>query len=418
MSNGSPTTLLERTEGIHRVRKLTVFTLVSMVGIVSPLVALPAVTSRFGADAWAAIAVGQAVGLTAGVIVELGWAFNGPQRVSRQRAVNARDYLVLSTLTKLVVFVPASAAAAVIAALIAPSEPVLAALTAISAASLGLSISWYFIGRDNPLRIFVTDSLVRLAGMALASALIVGGGSSLLYPAVGILLPGLIAPIVGLLSERVRGDELASVGWRRVRHAMGAQRTVVTGRLISALYISLPVPIVGVIAPLDVALFGAADRLTRMSLSVLSAVPNAMQAWVGQPAIPSDRRRRAWAAIGLNVGLGIVAGSCYLLLSRAASELIFSGVATLDAYYSTGGAVLILVVCTSRATGNLGLVAFSITHYVALSALLGSLVGLPLVVALAVPFGGNGALAGVLIAEIVVLSVQLTGLARQTRRIA
>ncbi len=397
------------------MRKLSTFTLVSLVGVLSPLLALPVVTAEHGARAWAAIAVGQAIGLTVGVLVELGWGLTGPQRVSRASPDTARQYLALATCTKALVFVPASVIGGATAAALTPADPALAAASATATASLGLTAAWYFIGRNDAAALLLTEGCARIALITAASVWIMNGGPALVYPLIGILLPGLLAPILALWHQRVRWSYFSHQSWRRTWHTVLTQRGIVAARLLSAAYIAVPVPLTGVLSPSTVAAFAAGDRLSRMGLSVLASVPNSMQSWVGRSEA-SRRRRRAWSAVGLNAVVGAVAGIAFLLLSPAVSSAVFSGAATVDPQYAAGFGLLVFIVCVSRGTGNLALVAFRMTRVVTVSALLGVVLGVPSMILLTAFYGGHGALMGVLIAEGVVLTVQLVGLSWRTVR--
>ena len=84
---------------------------VPLLNAVSPLLALPAITAHFGGSAWAAIAVGQSLGGTAGVIVELGWGLSGSQRVARMSPRNRANAFGVSLVAKAIVGVPVIGAA-------------------------------------------------------------------------------------------------------------------------------------------------------------------------------------------------------------------------------------------------------------------------------------------------------------------
>ena len=56
---------------------------------VTPLIAIPAITSTAGARGWEAYALGLSIGSAACVIIELGWPLTGPQRVAAEPRVAA-----------------------------------------------------------------------------------------------------------------------------------------------------------------------------------------------------------------------------------------------------------------------------------------------------------------------------------------
>ena len=384
-----------------------------MLSLVSPLLAFPAITSEFGASGWAAVAIGQSFGSTAAIVVELGWGLNGPQRVSRMGSAGRRRVFTLALRSKLFALVPLAIIAGVAAYLVSPDHLLEAALTAVGATAFGLSPAWFFIGNGSPLQLLTIDAVPRLVGVALSAVLMLVGVGLFVYPVVGLILPSVLSPVFAAAKVRVRRPD-----WRFARrignaHVLKSQWHAVVARSTSSLYISLPVGIVAVVAPQALVVFSAADRLQRMYLSVLSAVPNALQGWVGKPNSRGGRMARASRAIVLNAGFGLVVGLLFALAAPLASQIVFSGVATVPFEISVLCGVLIAIVCTSRATGNLGLVAARRIGYITVSAIVGSAIGLPAILVLSSQLGARGALIGAIMAETAVLTVQVFGLLRR-----
>lgn len=329
---------------------------------------------------------------------------------------NRRKVFALALRSKLFSLAPLALLAAIAAYFVSPSFRLESALTAIGATAFGLSSAWYFIGTGAPFKLFRLDALPRLLGVALSAIAMIGGVGLGVYPLVGLILPSLMAPLLASLSVKLRRadwDFARRIGNPQI---LRSQWHAVVARSASSLYISLPAGIVAIVAPQALVMFSAADRLQRMFLSVLSAVPNALQGWVGKPETRDGRIARARTAILMNAGFGIVAGGIFVLASPVASKLIFSGVATIPYDLALLCGVLIAVVCTSRATGNLGLVAARRIGYVAVSAIAGSLVGLPMILILSAYAGAAGAITGAIIAELTVLMVQVFGLIRPGRK--
>ena len=77
-----------------RLRGVLAYAAFPMIGAVTPLLAIPAISQQFGAPGWASIAVGQSVGAAASVAVELGWGLTGPQAVA---ATDRADSLGVSS---------------------------------------------------------------------------------------------------------------------------------------------------------------------------------------------------------------------------------------------------------------------------------------------------------------------------------
>jgi hypothetical protein len=197
---------------------------------------------------------------------------------------------------------------------------------------------------------------------------------------------------------------------RRIVRVIRAQSVALQGRLASAAYITLPVVIVGAVAPSALVVFAAAERLQRLTLALLAAVPNALQSWIGKPGPVLKRRRRINHAVMGNVVLGILAGGTFAVLGSTASEILFAGQITLPLQITALCGGVIAVTCVSRATGGLGLVASRKLSALRNSAFVGACVGPLLVWVLSVNFGAPGGLLAELVTELVVLGVQIVAL--------
>lgn len=394
-------------------RGLLAYALIPVLSAVSPLIALPAITDRYGAAAWAGVAVGQSMGAAAATVVELGWGLNGPQRVARMSATAANGALALATRTKLLVLVPAAALAALVAFVVAPSFPIEAAVVAIGATAAALSAAWWFLGRARPLTLVLTDAVPRMIAMGLAGVLVFVGAPLMTYAAVGLIAPSVLAPSLALVIARRESSAAAPrYGLVRLAKTIRFQSHALTARVASAGYIALPITLVSIAAPGSVAVFAAGERLMRMGLAAMSIIPNAMQGWVGRPAAKRERWVRAKRAVAMNVVIGVVAGLVFGLLAPAASHLVFSGTATVSPALALTFALVILVVTVSRATGGLALVALRRIGAYATSAVAGAVVGIPTILLLSAWVGAPGGALGELAAELTVLITQVVVIAR------
>ncbi|WP_230671379.1 hypothetical protein [Rathayibacter sp. Leaf248] len=262
----------------------------------------------------------------------------------------------------------------------------------------------------------MTDAIPRVIAVVVASLLMLSGLGLWVYGAVALILPGVAAPLLGLQRTGVRFADFQRLSVGRLARTVRSQLAALSGRALSAVYIALPVALVSIVAPGAVSVFAAAERLQRMYLTVLIAVPNLMQSWVGGASTADERLARARRGILLNAGFGLVAGGIFTAIAPFASSLIFSGVATIPWQVAALCGAMIFVVCTSRATGNLALVALRRIDVIAYSALAGTIVGVPSILGFSSLLGPAGAVLGELLAEATVLAVQLSGVARGHRR--
>lgn len=395
-------------------RRLAGFIVVPLISAIAPLIVIPAITAQLGGAAWASVAVAQSVGTAGGVLVELGWGLNGPQRVAKAVAASRSRIYGVSIATKAMIALPTLLPVLALTALIAPTDTSSALLLAVAFMLLAFSPTWYLIGEGRPSRILAIDAIPRLTAAILSSLLIGLFGAGLSAYAALMLVSAAVPPLLGWQASGARVRDVVRFGRRRLFRIMLAQGYALGGRAASALYIALPVALVAVASPTSLVLFSAAERLMRLSLALLQSVPNSLQAWVG--SVPSSsrgiRNQRIRRAVVANVALGVAAGLGFWALAPWASSWLFSGQATLGPELALLAGIVILITCSSRATGSLGLIAHGDVKSVAVSAVCGALVGIPAILLLAKLFGAAGGFSGEILAETAVVGIQVVALWR------
>lgn len=385
-----------------------------MAGFITPLVALPAITARFGLSAWAAIAIGQSIGAASAVFVELGWGLNGPQRVARASRRYQRQYLALSLVTKSLALAPCCVISGAAAYLLAFDFRLEAALIAAGTTAGSLSSAWYYIGVRSSRRLLLADVVPKVGFVLLSAILIAQGGPLIIYPLLGMLAPAALITLLAILTERLDGPVLMRFSGPRVRQLMKLQGVALRARTVSSLYIALPVTLVSIANPQATAVFAGAERLQRLALQVLIAVPNFMQNWVGASPEVTVRRQRAQQSIWINAIIGFIAGGSYTLIAPIAAGFVFSGTISLSYELASLSGLLIFIICTSRATGGIALVSMRNIKAIARSSALGAAIGVPLIYYGGLLFGVFGALAAEIVAETVVLAYQLRAVRRKS----
>lgn len=388
------------------------FVVVPMLSIASPLLAIPAITSQYGAVGWSAVAIGQSVGASFAVILELGWGLTGPQRIARQGPRNRQQTLAMAMSTKFALVTPLVVLASTISFHLSSGFQWEAAAVAAGATAYALNSSWYFIGTGSSVKLLFCDAVPRLVCVASSALLIFAGGELALYPFVGILLPIVVSGLLVIQVEKIQLTHLRGMTPRRQVLIVASQSTALGARALSAIYMSLPITLVSLVAPNAVAVFSAIERLQRIFLQVLAAVPNVMQKWVGQSLGSRRKYRRAKKSVFYNAMLGIVAGLGFTLIAPTMARFIFADAISVPIEYAAFSGLLIFSVCMSRATGTIALVAFGRVNAVLASAAAGVIVGVPSILLGAKLLGTTGALMGEVLAELVVLSMQLRAMRR------
>ncbi len=394
---------------MSRAGRVAGFAIIPLAGIISPLLALPAVTTSFGAGGWASLAVGLAAGAMAATVLEMGWGWNGPMRVARATTRAAKTYLAVALASRAIVLPFVLLAGFLVAWLVAPTHRLEAGLVAVGASLQGLNAAWYFIGRGAPWTAVATDAAPRAGGAAIAAIAIAQFGAPLvMYPIVGLVVPAIFAVLAPLVSQRVTPRLLTRFSAPRLRVVIRSQSQIALARLLSALYMQAPTLVVAGIAPLQTAAtFSAGDRLARMGLSGVAPLPNLFQNWVGSVSSRSQRLTRARKAVLWNAVGGLSFGLIFFLAGPFAVEIVFARSVTLAPHDAAIVGVMIAVVCTSRATGGLLLVVSGSQRVLLSSTIAGALTGISLIIPLTLTIGISGAFIAVTASEVVVLGTQI-----------
>lgn len=379
---------------------------VPVLNAVSPLLALPAITATHGGGAWAAIALGQSLGGTAGVVVELGWGLSGSQRVARMSDRNRARAFATSLVTKAVVAIPALAVAAPLSALIAPGFGLLAALVSVASGLAVLGAGWIFVGMMRPRLFLVTEVLPRTVLVAASALAISAGWSVLLYP-VALLIGAVTSPMVAALVLGVRPADLVALGPRRIVAVVRMQGHALTTNIFSSVYLSLGTTVATLGAVDATLLYASIDRLKRMFQQVMITQQYVLKGWVGREPDPARRIVRAARAALISSGIGMVAGVGFAFAVEPAAQVVFSGTVHVPPLAAAIAGANLAVICASMSTGAVLLVAVGRLSATAFSAVIGAAVGLPAIFLGALLFQGTGALAGQLLAEFAVIGVQL-----------
>lgn len=394
------------------LRRFLAFAILPAFGFASPLLVLPAITgSSYGAAGFTAIAVGQAAGTALAVPAELGWSLTGPRDVAVSGVATRHRLVCLSLGSRGLVFLPVAAGAVVISFYSAPQYEVVAAMSGVAFAASGLSLNWYFIGVGQPTNILLADAIPRLVAALVSAAVLRLGGALWAYPAI-LLFATLAGLSVGHFRAGARWSDWKALSLREHLSTIRTQFPNTVGRGFSAIYISLPILIVSWLAPLAAPLYAGVDRIVRTVNLILQAVPNALQSWMGAGHAARDLGRRAKLAILLNGAMGVIVGLAIILAGPIAAHFLFSGKIVPSAAMFLAASGIVVATCTSRATGSLALVHLDQVKWVNSSAVVATIISLPLVALGVYVEGATGALLGVLIAEVTVALIQIVGLAR------
>lgn len=385
-----------------QLRTVLLYLLIPGLGAVTPLLVYPALTSTYGPQGFASVAIAQAIGLAGATICELGWSVLGPQRIASADQVRRSDLYESALATKGLACIVGAPIAAFATSLIVTEHHAASALLAAASLLTCLSPSWFLVGANRPVAILVFESLPRLLLMALVAGLLLMGAPLSVY-AVATFVAVVITQIAVSVRFKLRllpSRNAFATGGSVIR----AQLPLTSGRIVSVVYTTLPVAIVGVVNPAAVPVFAAIDRLMRMSLAILGGIPSRLQSWVGAVTGP-DRRRRSRQSLLMNTALGFVAACGFAVLAPPVADIVFSGTIHLPIEVSALGASILLAICASRGFG-LSLVAEGKANWIALANVGAAVVGVVATFLLARALGAPGAQLAGLSAELVGIAIQ------------
>lgn len=389
------------------------FALGMVVMAVVSIAVVPVLISTAGARGFASIAVGQTIGTIGAIVITYGWNYAGPLVVARgDTHVRQTEYLE-SIKVRLLLTVPVTIVAVVVAAIVSPHSTGLAIWSCLSMIPIGLSASWYFVGTQEPWHLMALETIPRsaciLVGMA---AMLAGAGAT---TALQIQTGGVVLAFVLSSVWVLRGARRTTFTLRRTTTLLMLHRHGLASAILIAGYLAAPIIILRFIIPTtSLAAFAVLDRVQRQIYVAATPFAKAFQGWVPSgpegtlPARAAKAARIAFVlGLVMTVGFGVLGHPFVNLLGGdtvdipLAATLIMAGVIGLSFVDSVLGQAV--------------LAPFEMMKQLARVTLVGSVAGIAALVVLAWQFGLVGGVLGML-AGLVVRVVWLCVIA--ARRVA
>lgn len=291
------------------------------------LLLIPLIISGAGEDGWAAVALGQAIGAVASVVIAYGWGFHGPSTVAMNRESRATvsGEILESTKLRLILSIPVFAIGIGVSALVSPGNGALAAWGFASIAVLGLRMNWVFIGLGDTRLLLTLETIPRSLGL-LAAILIMSSSQSVISALAAQAAGSLCAFAATLMWNHVRsgGDHTQL---RSTRYLLRANAHGVSGLTVAAVWVSLPAIVISILAPQMLASFALVMRVYAQGCTAISPVVDILQGWV-----PSKDRstvvRRATRAIKVAIAAGAAVAIAYIAVSTPLYNFLGAGVVT------------------------------------------------------------------------------------------
>jgi O-antigen/teichoic acid export membrane protein len=394
------------------IRRFGGLAVLPFISLLIPFLLLPVISRVASEPQVAALGVGDSTGAVIALVVAYGWPLTGPARVARSGTLRGLRELGMSIVPRIIILALAVVPGAVAVLVLAPSEQAWLALASMmSAAVTGLSPSWYFIGRGDAAKLALYETAPRMAAGLIALGLVLATKNVFWYP-----IPILICTIAGQTTYLfVSGAALwlkkRSVwrsAWAELRVETPAALAMIAGGVYSTATVSL-VAIGGTTTV--VAVYGMTDRLFKASLTAIVSAANAVQGWVSEHGSGATQRVRAARAVVLLSVVGVVGGCGMAALGPLFTGWFFGSQYRIDFLTSSSLGVAFLAVAVSTGIGRMVLVPFGHVGRVTSSTVVGAVVGAPAIVVGSAIFGVPGAAVAFGGSELLVVLVQLSGLA-------
>ena len=394
--------------GSHSVlRRLTGFTALPLLSLVTPFLLMPVVARVAGPPGWSSFVAGQAVGTVGATVVFWGWNVGGPVLVAQAASAGERAEVYAASLrTRYLLLLVVLPGVAAVSALVAqPGHRVDAGAMAVATALLGMSPSWFGIGAGDPWLLFWYDTLPRVVAACLGAAVVWATGLVWTYP---VLLA--LSVVLSLVAFRRRVVPSADSGSPfPVSRSAGELRSHLGTagiNLAATAYASTPVPVATVAFRPEVSSpFASADAAYRLGLFSVTAMGNAFQGWtLESELVRSQRGSRHRSAFLAHLVLGVVGGGLFAVLGPWVTGFVFGAAVAAPRDVCVWYALAFLFLSVSTPPIRNLLVPAGRVRLVFAWTVGSAVVGLALMVAAAVAGWSAGVAAGMAVSEAVLLA--------------
>lgn len=344
--------------------------IVTLVGVVS----IPVLTGALGKDTWGILALIQLVTQFGGIVVSFGWGATGAASVASMTADERTGFYRSSLRIRAVLYIITLPFIVVILGLLTHGMWLESLLGALVYLLPSVGAAWYFIGTGNPSRLIRFDTLPIVGGAVLGIIGAVVTGQPWAYlvgQGVGYLV-GISSSALVILRGAPTGP--APVPWR---DALMSQRHAVLATLTSSGYVTLPAVAVQIFIPSALPVYVLADRLFRYASVAFQPVQQFFQSWV--PERGADLAARCRTATWAAAGIATLGGIAIAVLSPFVSLPLSSFQIQVPFALSIPLGVAFIGIGVAAVVGYACLVVLGRVSALAVSTLVGALVGAPLI---------------------------------------
>lgn len=378
------------------------------------LLSISLIINLHGPADWSVFAVAQSAGLAGAVLVGFGWAVIGPATVAPLSAAERRREYSIAVRTRIAIFV-AVACVATVVILSTARELAIYLPVAIAYASTGLSSLWYYVGTGQAWPSFFRDALPRAAASVVAPlAALMGATQPILG---GVILTGSFVALISswrFVNAEAQG-EMLKVDKASFFASLSKQWHGLLSGGVSAIYMTLPTVFVGIMAPSAAGVFALGDKFVRLTSTALLPLTQVLQGWVPRATV-DGRRSRAVRASRISALTGVCVGAALALAAPTVALFFTQGKVPIGFELSIPMGLVLACTLTTQVLGAGCLGAYGDFRAIAISAVVGAAVGLPVLLFATAAFGAPGAMSAVVAAESGVLLTQAVALIHHLRR--
>jgi len=398
-------------------RRLFAFGGLQLVGVIAPLLVLPVVVRLIGVDGWVGLSLGYAIGAVAAIAINYGWPITGPSRVAAASEAEAAKVFAESLVMRATVAIPVLAIAVLVATLLTPpAHRGLAGAMTAAMASSGMASNWYYIGRGLANGILHYEAIPKLAASLLTIPLVQLTHVAMIYPV--LLLCGTLGGVLLSTRQIMSGHRDVTRFAPGMKGRYTSYGLVAASGVLGAGYTSLALPMMQVAGTslVQVANFAGSFRLRSMTQAAIAAATMALQGWVSEEDQELTRRHRMRVALLTNTGIGGLTGLTLFLVGPWLSTIVFGDAARVSYTLSALTGLACVPYAVSASLSFHILAPLGRERSVALSRIVATAVGVPLIFAATKQGGANGAGAALLISECVVVLLQALAAYRASRQ--
>lgn len=375
--------------------------------------AIPLLTASVGNQTWGLIYLAQTVGQIGGVAVAFGWGATGPAIVAATPQAARAPLFRQSLVIRSVLFLVVAPLAVTVMLLLTRGDIALSVLGGIVYLIPLLGAGWYFVGEGKPLRLLLWDAVPGITGtvVGVAATMVTNDPTSfLICQGLGYVCGVTASALVVLRGPREPATDPSTLkSWRQT---LSDQRSAVVTSATATLYAGLPVIAVTWFLPSLQGTFSLAHVLYRYCTIAFTPIQQFFQSWV--PVHPEQLLRRVRTAAIAAGSIGVIGGTLLAILGPFASHVLAAGKSGIGLELSLPFGVAIAAVCGSAVIGLACLVSLGHTRDVAISTVVGAIVGAPLILLAASMSGELAPVAWAFaISELAVIAVQVVALRRR-----